>query len=128
MYFYYTYLQYMGSDMEFIAQPATALEEGRVYELLALVQSGIVTFPEHILPLVLFSPPLISAMKSVVSQLKVIALIPAKPNSSTADPSLAQYGTTAEVYEYSGTEPGLRIKTRVKQRFRVLTTWVDGDE
>ena len=57
MYFYYTYLQYMGSDMEFIAQPATALEEGRVYELLALVQSGIVTFPEHILPLVLFSPP-----------------------------------------------------------------------
>lgn len=115
----------MGSDMEFIAQPATSLEEGRVYELLALVQSGIVTFPEHILPLVLFSPPLITAMKSVVAQLKVIALIPARPNSSTADPSLAQYGTTAEVYEYSGTEPGLRIKTRVKQRFKVLATWID---
>ncbi|KAI9554495.1 putative protein cereblon-like [Daphnia sinensis] len=116
---------YMGSDMEFITQPAASLEEGRVYELLALVQSGIVTFPEHILPLVLFSPSLISALRSVFNDLKVIALIPAKPNSSTADPSLAQYGTTAEVYEYSGSEPGLRLKTRVKQRFKVIATWID---
>jgi Lon protease-like protein len=115
----------MGSDMEFITQPAASLEEGRVYELLALVQSGIVTFPEHILPLVLYSPPLISALRSVFNDLKVIALIPAKPNSSTADPSLAQFGTTAEVYEYSGSEPGLRIKTRVKQRFKVIATWID---
>lgn len=115
----------MGSDMEFITQPAVSLEEGRTYELLALVQSGIVTFPEHILPLVLFSPSLVSAMRSVVANLKVIALIPARPNSSTSDPSLAQYGTTAEVYEYGASEPGLRIKTRVKQRFKVIATWTD---
>lgn len=114
--------------MEFISQPAASLEEGGVYELLALVQSGIVTFPQHILPLVLFSPPLISAVKAVVANLKVIALIPARPHSSTANPSLAQCGTTAEIYEYSATEPGLRIKTRVKQRFKVLATWINEHE
>ena len=75
-----------------------------MYELLALVQSGIVTFPEHILPLVLFSPSsLISAMRSVIaSNSKVIALIPIKPDSPAANPSLAHYGTTAEIYEYDG--------------------------
>ena len=115
----------MGSDMEFIPQPAPLLEEGRVYELLALVQSGIVTFPHHILPLVLFSPPLIAAVRNVLEDLKLIALIPARPYSSAANPSLSQFGTTAEVYEYSATEPGLRIKTKVRQRFRVLNTWMD---
>lgn len=115
--------------MEFISQPSTSLEEGCTYELLALVQSGIVTFPEHILPLVLFSPSLIASMRAVVAGLKVIALIPARPSSSTEQLCLAQYGTTAELYECSvPTSPGLRIKTRVKQRFKVLATWLDQNE
>lgn len=117
--------------MEPISQPSTSLNEGCIYELLALVQSGIVTFPEHILPLVLFSPSLIASMRAVVADLKVIALIPARPSSSTEDLCLAQYGTTAELYECStpnATSPGLRIKTRVKQRFKVLSTWVDQHE
>jgi len=108
--------------------PSTeSLIEGSTYELLALVQSGIVTFPEHILPLVLFSPSLISAMRSVITNLKVIALIPIKPDSPTTNPSLAQFGTTAEIYEYDGasSELGFRIKARVKQRFKVIHTWND---
>ena len=122
----------MGSDMEAIRQPTEPLIEGSTYDLLALCQSGIVTFPEHILPLVLFSPPLIDAMRSVISNLKVFALIPARPRMHSAtEPLLAQFGTTAEVYEYSvagPSEQGFRIKTRIKQRFKVISTWMDEHE
>lgn len=131
IYYFNILFQYLGSDMEFITQPCPPLTEGSTYELLALVQSGIVTFPEHILPLVLFSAPLITAMRSVISNLKVFAIIPSRPNSSTADHCLAQYGTTAEVYEYSvanASDPAFRIKTRVRQRFKVLHTWMDQHE
>lgn len=115
--------------MEKIPQPTELLKEGSTYELLALVQSGIVTFPEHILPLVFFSPTLITAMRSVISTIKVFAIIPAWPTSTTADPCLANYGTTAEVYEYSGaSNPGFRIKTKVRQRFKVIRTWMDQNE
>ena len=116
--------QYLGTLVH--SQPKT-LEENLCYELLAL-QSGIVTFPETILPLVLFSPPLISAMKSVIAGLKVIALIPTLSDSLSENPTLASYGTTAEVYEYSVTnpsEPGYRIKARVSKRFRLIRTWTD---
>ena len=109
------------------SQPKS-LDEGSCYELLALFQSGIVTFPETIVPLVLFSPPLISAMKSVIAGLKVIALIPTLPNSQSENPTLASFGTTAEVYEYSVTnslEPGFRIKVRVTKRFKLISTWTD---
>jgi len=108
------------------SQPKT-LEENSCYELLAL-HSGIVTFPETILPLVLFSPPLISAMKSVIAGLKVIALIPTLSDSLSEYPTLAPFGTTAEVYEYSVTnpsEPGYRIKARVGKRFKLIRSWTD---
>lgn len=119
--------------MEAIPQPTAPLTEGSTYDMLALCQSGIVTFPDHILPLVLFSPSLITAMRSVISKLKVFALIPAWPNRNyaTSEPCLAQYGTTAEVYEYSVSGPseqGFRLKTRMKQRFKVLHTWLDENE
>jgi len=117
---------YLGSDM--VHSQPKSLDEGSCYELLALFQSGIVTFPETIVPLVLFSPPLISAMKSVIAGLKVIALIPTLPNSQSENPTLASFGTTAEVYEYSVTnslEPGFRIKVRVTKRFKLISTWTD---
>lgn len=66
-------------------------------------------------------------MRSVIVSSKVIALIPIKPDSPATNPSLAHYGTTAEIYEYDGasSELGFRIKTRVKQRFKVISTWND---
>lgn len=108
------------------SQPKT-LEENSCYDLLAF-QTGIVTFPETILPLVLFSPPLISAMKSVIAGLKVIALIPTLSDSLSEHPNLASFGTTAEVYEYSVADPsetGYRIKARVSKRFKLIRTWTD---
>lgn len=124
----------MGSDMETVPQPTTPLTEGSTYDLLALCQSGIVMFPDNILPLVIFSPSLIEAMRSVIFNLKVFALIPAWPKrSADGEPCMAQYGTTAEIYEYSSSraagagqpEKGFRLKTRMKQRFKVLHTWMD---
>jgi cereblon len=128
-------LQYLGDSLEVSGR--NILEEDLIQEIVLLSQPGIILMPGQTLPLTIFRPNQISAMKRLIETTKTFGCIHVRfHDDNVGNPGQvteAPVGTTAEIYEFreapeSGLEVGFKLKVRGRQRFRVLNsrTSLDG--
>ncbi|XP_049791902.1 protein cereblon [Schistocerca nitens] len=106
------------------------LDDGSLQTIPILPQPGVVLVPGQTLPLTVFYPPTVSMLRRSINTDRIFGVICIKyVNSSPA--TIANVGTTAEIYEFQDEESdfGFRIKAKGRQRFRVIESnrQVDGN-
>lgn len=86
-----------------------------------LLELGVVLVPGQTLPLTVFYHPTIAMLREVISKDKTFAVVCVR-NVPFQKKALAQYGTTAEIFQYQEENDlaGFKIKAKGRQRFKLL--------
>ncbi|KAK6624825.1 hypothetical protein RUM44_011689 [Polyplax serrata] len=105
--------EYLGNDLEEVGG-RTFHDEGSIIWLPILMELEVVLVPGQTLPFTAFSPATVSMFREIISKDKTFGVMCLN--------SLAQYGTTAEIYQYQADNDitGFRIKAKGRQRFKLL--------
>ncbi|XP_078678417.1 protein cereblon-like [Branchiostoma floridae x Branchiostoma belcheri] len=115
---------YLGSDHEEYSG-RTVLDDESYVNLPLLTLPSVVLIPGQTLPLQLFQPQTISMMRHVIQKDRTFGLVTSR-YLDTSGPTLANIGTTAEIFSVKeedehGIET-MRIKAMGRQRFLILET------
>lgn len=86
-----------------------------------LLELGVVLVPGQTLPLTVFYPPTIAMLREIICKDKTFGVVCVR-QAPYQKKALAQFGTTAEIFQYQeeGDLAGFKIKAKGRQRFKLL--------
>lgn len=107
------FVKYLGTDLEDVGGRIFH-DEGSIIWLPILMELEVVLVPGQTLPLTAFYPPTVSMFRKIISKDKTFGVVCVN--------NFAQYGTTAEIFQYQENSDlaGFKIKAKGRQRFKLL--------
>lgn len=116
---------YLGRDMETV-HGRTFFDEGSIVSLPILIQPGFVGVPGQTFPLTTDHPRTVAMLRNALDGNRTFGILSIRLENS----HLEKIGSSAEIYEFgeSDIDSSLRIKAKVRQRFKVIESrqQVDG--